>query len=377
MLVASVELRDFRTYIRAHAELGERLTVVHGPNGVGKTNLLEALYFGCTGRSMRTNNEREVIHFDSKVARVVVHTRDVGQAHELSVGYGLLDDSRPTKRMMLDGSPVERLTDTDSRPLLSVFFPDRMELIKGSPSLRRAHLNQLVDTLWPARRAVRQRYSHALLQRNALLASIRAGRSSPSALPSWDRELAHHAVQVVHHRREAIELLEEPFCSRTSDLGLNGTGSIKYAPKSRAEDPEQFLTELSDHLSRDLNRGFSTYGPHRDDLVFSANARDLRSYGSQGEQRLTLLALLLAERDVLQEVCGSTPLMLLDDVMSELDRSRRELLIDALSNDGQSIITTTDPDHVPTRDPDSVRYLAVTAGAISESDYEYRSGVLT
>jgi DNA replication and repair protein RecF len=279
--------------------------------------------------------------------------------------------------MVLDGSPVERLTDTDARPLLSVFFPDRMELIKGSPSLRRAHLNQLVDTLWPGRRAVRQRYSHALLQRNALLASIRAGRSSPSALPSWDRELAHHAVQVIRHRREAIGLLEEPFCSRTSDLGLDGTGSIKYVPKSRAEDPEQFLAELSDYLSRDLNRGFSTYGPHRDDLAFSTNARDLRSYGSQGEQRLTLLALLLAERDVLLEVCGSTPLMLLDDVMSELDRSRRELLIDALSNDGQSIITTTDPDHVPTRDPDSVRYLAVTAGAISESDYEYRSGVLT
>src|SRR5271167_3283191 len=127
-------MRDFRSYARADASLGEGLTVVHGPNGAGKSNLLEALYFGCTARSPRTRNERELVRFGSQATRVVVQLSDGSQAHELSVGYGTVPGSlRPVKRMSADGAPVERLLDVEDRPLVSVFLPDRLELLKGPP----------------------------------------------------------------------------------------------------------------------------------------------------------------------------------------------------------------------------------------------------
>lgn len=365
MLVTSIELRDFRTYGRAHAQLGAGLTVVYGPNGVGKTNLLEALYFGCTGRPIRAGNERELVRFGAEAARVVVHTDDGHSVHRLSVGYGVLPDQpRPTKRMLFDGAAVEHLADAQVRPLVSVFLPERLELIKGTPSLRRAHLDQVIAALWPARRAARSAYANALLQRNALLAGIKAGRYSQSTLPSWDDELARCAVEVIEHRTEVIALLADPFRRHAGDLGLIGEGTLEYRPRSPAKDPDQFKTELVERLSSDLGRGFSMHGPHRDELAIRRDKRDLRTYGSQGEQRLALLALLLAEREMLTRHSGRVPLMLLDDVMSELDGARRELLAGVLGESGQSVITTTDPDHVPGSDGPSVHRLAVAPGVL-------------
>src|SRR5919199_2397115 len=186
MGVTRLRVRDFRSYASAELRLGERLTIVHGPNGAGKTNLLEALYFGCTGRSCRTTNEREVVRFDAPAARVEVEGRDRDGEHELSVGF----QPGEAKRFKVDGAPAERLIDAPHRPLVSVFLPDRLELVKGPPALRRAHLYQLVAALWPARAATRSAYSRALAQRNALLARVRSGRVAAGALDAWDAELA-------------------------------------------------------------------------------------------------------------------------------------------------------------------------------------------
>src|ERR1700730_5305305 len=176
MQVVGVQMRDFRTYARAEAHLGEGLTVVHGPNGAGKSNLLEALYFGCTGHSPRTHNERELVRFGAEATRVLVKVADGTQEHVLTVGFGTsTDGSRPAKRMSADGAPVERLIDVPDRPLMSVFMPDRLELVKGPPALRRAHLDQFLAAVWPARAQVRREYSRVLAQRNALLSRIRSG----------------------------------------------------------------------------------------------------------------------------------------------------------------------------------------------------------
>src|SRR5580693_1341575 len=168
MRVLSVQLRDFRTYTRAEARLGDGLTIVHGANGAGKSNLLEALYFGCTGYSQRTRTERELVRFGAQAARVAVRLSDAGDPHELTVGF----QPGSPKRMTVDGAAVEHLADVQLRPLISVFSPDRLDLVKGPPTLRRAHLDQLVAALWPPRAATRRDYSRALAQRNALIASI-------------------------------------------------------------------------------------------------------------------------------------------------------------------------------------------------------------
>jgi DNA replication and repair protein RecF len=363
--VLSVQMRDFRTYARAEASFGPGLTVVHGPNGAGKSNLLEALYFGCTGRSPRTRNERELVRFEAQAARVVVRVSEGAQAHELSVGYGPgPDTARAVKRMTADGAPVERLLDVDFRPLLSVFEPDRLELLKGPPAVRRAHLDALVSALWPTRDGDRREYSRVLAQRNALLTRIRSGRASDATLAAWDRELATVGLLVREHRAAAVELLAAPFAARARQLGLSGEAKLAYRPRSRASSVDELVAELQARLPADLERGFTGHGPHRDELAFQRDGRELRSYGSQGEQRLALLALLLAERTVLAEQRSRTPLMLLDDVMSELDAERRELLAGELASGGQSVIATTDLGHVPDAGDAAVTRLRVSPGTI-------------
>jgi DNA replication and repair protein RecF len=365
MLVQSVQIRDFRTYARAEAVLGPGLTVVHGPNGAGKSNLLEALYFGCTGRSPRTRNERELVRFGAQATRVVVRCSDGAQEHELSVGYGAgTDGERAAKRMTADGAPVERLLDVEFRPLLSVFEPDRLELLKGPPAVRRAHLDQVVAAIWPLRASDRREYSRVLAQRNALLGRIRSGRASDATLAAWDRELAVSALAVREHRSAAVALLAEPFAARAAQLGLSGEAALDYRPRSRAIDEDEFVAELQARLPSDLERGFSGHGPHRDELAILRGGRELRLYGSQGEQRLALLSLLLAERAILSRERRRTPLMLLDDVMSELDSDRRQLLAEELSSGGQSVIATTDLAHVPGATDALVTRLRVSAGTI-------------
>jgi DNA replication and repair protein RecF len=365
MRVLSVQLRDFRTYTRAEAGIGAGLTVVHGPNGAGKSNLLEALYYGCTARSPRTRNERELVHFGAKAARVSVRLCDGEDAHELSVGFGTLPDStQPVKRMTADGAPVERLLDVEMRPLVSVFLPDRLELVKGPPAVRRAHLDQVIVAIWPPRADARRQYSRVLAQRNALLGRIRSGRASDATLSTWDRELAGRALELRAHRTEAVALLAEPFAQRAAQLGCSGEVALEYRPRSRAVDEEQYVAELRERLASDLERGFSGHGPHRDELAIVRDGRDLRVYGSQGEQRLALLALLLAERSVLASERRRTPLMLLDDVMSELDAERRDLLARELRASGQSVIATTDLAHVPGAMDPSVTRLRISPGTI-------------
>ncbi len=365
MRVVSVQMRDFRSYARAEAVLGEGLSVVHGPNGAGKSNLLEAIYFGCTARSPRTRNERELVRFGSQAARVVVQLADGARSHELSVGYGTIAGSTgAVKRMTADGAPVERLLDLEDRPLLSVFEPDRLELLKGPPGLRRAHVDQVVAAIWPLRASVRREYSRVLAQRNALLGRIRGGGASQATLSTWDRELALKAVALAADRAGVIALLAEPFAEHAALLGLSGEATLEYRPRSRAQDEDGFLAELEERRSSDLERGFSSHGPHRDELALLRDGRELRLYGSQGEQRLALLSLLLAERAVLARERARTPLMLLDDVMSELDLERRELLAEELSSGGQSVIATTDLAHVPGAAGASVTRLRVSAGRI-------------
>jgi DNA replication and repair protein RecF len=358
-------MRDFRTYARAEARLGDGLTVIHGPNGAGKSNLLEALYFGCTGRSPRTRNERELVRFGAGATRVAVRLLDGGRQRELTVGYGVIPGSpRAEKRMAADGAPVERLLDLPNRPLVSVFMPDRLELVKGPPSLRRAHLDQVVAAVWPARAGTRLEYARVLAQRNALLGRIRGGRASQATLAAWDGELARHALTLSAHRAEAVALLAEPFAHRAAALGCAGELVLEYRPRSRAVDEQAFVAELRERLGHDLERGFSGHGPHRDELAIQREGRELRVYGSQGEQRLALLALLLAERAVLAEQRRRSPLMLLDDVMSELDAERRDLLAAELSAGGQSLIATTDLAHVPGAADASVTRLRISPGAI-------------
>jgi DNA replication and repair protein RecF len=363
MNVVSVGLRNFRCYERAAAPLGGGLTVVWGPNGAGKSNLLEAIYFGCTGRSCRTNNDRELIRFGADATRVEVAAADRDGGHQLTVAFA----PGEAKRMTVDGAPVERLLDSPTRPLVSVFLPDRLELVKGVPALRRAHIDQFVAALWPTRIANRRAYNQTLAQRNALLMRARAGVGSRSGIDAWDQQLALHAVALMADRAEAVARVLDPFAQICGRLGLDGEPTISYRPRSRAQDAAEFQEELGQRIETDLERGFTSHGPHRDDLLIMREGRELRTYGSQGQQRLGLLSLLLAERVVIAEERSGPPLMLLDDVMSELDSEHRAALVEVLCDGGgQALITTTDLDHVPGAGEPGVARIEVSSGNLLE-----------
>src|SRR5258708_10413453 len=154
--------------------------------------------------------------------------------------------------MTADGAPVERLLDVPSRPLVSVFAPDRLELMKGPPSLRRSHLDQVVAAVWPARSEVRREYSRVLAQRNALLGRIRSGRASRATLATWDRELARQALALRDDRAQAVTLLADPFADRARQLGCAGEATLEYRPRSRAGDEEAFVDELHEPREGEL-----------------------------------------------------------------------------------------------------------------------------
>jgi DNA replication and repair protein RecF len=219
----------------------------------------------------------------------------------------------------------------------------------------------------------RRAYASALAQRNALLVAIRSRRAGRGSLPAWDAELARHGVELMRDRGELVERLRPAFAELAAGLGLEDEPDLAYRPRSRAETADALAAELAERVDGDVERGFTGHGPHRDDLAFRRAGRDLRAYGSRGQQRLGLLALLLAERQVLAEDHAAPPLLLLDDVMSELDGSRRERLMTLLGGNGQSVITTTDLAHVPGADAADVTRLAVADGAVLQTaDDEHR-----
>jgi DNA replication and repair protein RecF len=337
--VAGISSRGFRNLGPLRSDLGPEVTVVHGPNGVGKTNLLEALYVGLVGRSCRTRRDREVIAFDDELARVEVDLID-GDARRATSRCSITRGGE--RRHAIEGDPGS----PHRRPAVCVFLPDRLAIVKGAPATRRGHLDGLLAALWPARADLRPEYGRALGQRNALLGRVRAGVAPETGLDAWDRELAARGAALLSARAEAVGCLAPHFAERGEELGLPGAPELRYTPRADP-DEEAFAAELRARRPADLNRGHTTYGPHLDDLRMLVEGRSVRRFGSQGQQRVVLLALLLGERELLAADRDESPLLLLDDVTSELDPERRRLLVDRLSGSGQALITATEPGAVP------------------------------
>jgi len=330
---------------------GAGVTLLWGRNGAGKTNLLEAVYLGLAGRSPRTRNDREAIAFGEPLARVEVEIRDGEGDDPGSRTFLWALERAGERRHQVDGRPVDAAS-AELRPALSVFMPDRLVLVKGPPAARRAHLDRFCAALWPARAEARRRYGRALAQRNALLGRIRAGTGAVASLDAWDAELAGSGAELIEVRRAAGLALAPPFARAAAELGLEGEAELAYRPRSEATDPEALAGELAHRREADLARGFTTHGPHLDELSLSRGGRALRRYGSQGEQRLGLLALLFAEREMLIAEGRPPPLMLLDDVTSELDPGRRSRLCERLlEGGGQALITATEPGQLPAECP--------------------------
>ncbi len=343
-MVTALRTRGFRNLVPGEIDLGGQINLLWGPNGSGKSNVVEAVCVALSGRSCRTRNEREVIAFEEDLARVEAEVTDgAGDRHLF-----LWSLERSGERRHLVDDAQAGSEHVELRPALAIFLPERLALVKGPPAVRRAHMDRFCAAVWPARAEVRRRYGRALAQRNALLGRVRSGIASLDSLAAWDRELAELGVELVAIRRQAADLLAVEFHEAASDLGLSRDARLRYLPRADFADPDDLAAAFRERRESDLARGHTGFGPHLDEVSVEVEGRPLRRYGSQGEQRLAVLALLFAERRALLEARRTPPLMLLDDVMSELDARRRALLAERLGEGvGQAVVTATEPDHLP------------------------------
>ncbi len=231
MLVTAVEARPLRSLAQARVELGPGIVSLVGPNGIGKTNLLEALYFALTGRSFRTGDRRDLIPFGESFARAEATVRDDdGIERRLLASVSRAEG----RRHLLDGSAADPAAISHSRPPVAVFSPDRLALVKGPPAERRAHLDGFVAARWPARADLRKRFGQALAQRNALVARIASGRAAPADLDVWDATMAEAASALVEARAEAVAELAQPFAERGGGAGAGGRRDDRVrAPRRR------------------------------------------------------------------------------------------------------------------------------------------------
>ncbi len=328
------------------------LVLVVGANGVGKTNLLEAMHVATQGFSPRTRTDSQVVRFGADGARAAVSGRrgEVGLELEVTVRRG------EGKRAQLNGAPLRAAEQLRSLTSTLVFTPDRLGVVKGPPASRRAYFDRVLGRFAPARAALPAEYGAAVAQRNAALRRAASGLSGRDAIEPWSERVAALGAELVASRLETLALLEPAFAARADEFGL-GAVSLTYDGEPPTEDA------LAAVLARDLERGVTSLGPHLDDVVISAGDRDLRSFGSQGEQRLALLALLLAEAETIADRTGVPPLLLLDDVLSELDPDRRRILAARVRSVGQSLVTATDAAMLPA-EPDQL--LEVAPGTVLE-----------
>jgi DNA replication and repair protein RecF len=319
--------------------------LVVGRNGVGKTNLLESLHVATQGFSPRTRQDAQLIRFGDDAGRIIVNGHRGPSPVEISVTLR----QNQAKEARVNGAKLPSAESLRREVSTLVFTPDRLAVVKGGPAARRAYFDRVLARLFPARAGVPQDYLAALAQRNAALRRVQLGLSGRDALEPWTERIAELGAALVEQRRVALAQLAPGFTERADELGL---------PDARlAYDAEPPTVALLDaRLARDLERGATGVGPHLDDVLVASGDRDLRQYGSQGEQRLAVLSLLLAEAELLP----TPPLLLLDDVLSELDLGRREVLARRLSGMGQTMITATHRSALPI-EPSQV--VEVTPGA--------------
>lgn len=382
MRLTHLTLHNFRNYVRLDLDLSPGVTILQGDNTQGKTNLLEAIYYLATTRSPHAGAERELVNWLAVEQEPLPYARLVGRVErgtaELTIEITLTQQpnngERYRKQMRLNGVN-KRAMDMLGQLNVVLFLPDDIALVFGSPSRRRRYLNATLCQIDSVYCRALSHYNRVVTQRNALLRDLRERGGDPGQLAFWDRRLVEHGAYLVFRRREALNDLDRLAHLVHSDL-TDGAERLhlRYQPSVEgltegdvAAVGEAFHTQLTALRQREVAAGMTLVGPHRDEVRFIIDDVDAGVYGSRGQQRTAALALKLAEVDLMRQETGERPVLLLDDVLSELDPHRRRFLIRCLS-DGpqQALITTADLNAVPAAFLRRCRLWHVEMGRLTE-----------
>jgi DNA replication and repair protein RecF len=373
-------LTNFRNYRRLELELPPHLILLQGDNAQGKTNLLEALYFLATGRSPRTANERELFRQPAEevpFARLAAEATCIRGSLRVEVSLQgepspLAEGARGVRKRVRINGVVRRAADLVGRLNVVLFSPGDIDLIAGPPALRRRYLD-LSSSRSDARylRSL-QHYQHVLFQRNHLLRLIGEGKSRVEQLEYWDRELVEAGAYLILRRHQIVaelgSLAEEVHHTLTAGqerLELIYLPSIGGESQQQEEVVQEFRQALERSREREINLGMTLVGPHRDNLRFLGNGRDIAVYGSRGQQRTIAVSLRLAEVKFLEQKTGEPPVLLLDEVLSELDQERRSSVQQFLFSQEQVLVTTTDLERFEPSFLSAARCFQVKGGSIT------------
>lgn len=334
MWIKKIELKNFRNYKNQKLELNKNVNVLYGENAQGKTNIIESIFLCSMGKSFRAKKDKEMIKLDEDSCSVEVEYEKSDREGKIKIEIG------NKKNIFVNDIKIKRLSELLGKINIVIFTPDDIEIIKGGPDQRRKFLDIMISQLRPNYIHILSLYQKTIEQRNNYLKQIKEEQKDENLLEIWDEKLAEYAIKICEYRKEFIEKLK-PKIEKLHKEITNNKEEIKIEYVTECLDKKIYLDLLKERRKLDILKGFTTKGVHRDDFVIYINGRQLNVYGSQGQQRTSILTLKLAELNLIYDEIGEYPILLLDDFMSELDKSRRESLVQNIK-ETQVIITCTD-----------------------------------
>ncbi|MDB5055690.1 MAG: recombinase RecF [Bacilli bacterium] len=345
MLLKKLSLENYRNIEKFELTLHPNINIFVGPNAQGKTNLLEAIFVLALTKSHRTNQEKELIRWNETTAYLHGEVEKKYGTHQLHLMI-----SQQGKKAKINGLEQRKLSQFIGSMNVVLFAPEDLEIVKGTPGIRRRFLDMEIGQVYPSYLHDIMRYQKILVQRNNYLKQMLQQRSANhEMLQVWNEQLVEYGVKIIKKRQSFIKKLQ--IWAERIHSGITNHReqmTIKYEPSfdlQGSEDEtvlfEQFMLKLTQIKEQEMRRGVTLIGPHRDDMLFFINHKEVQMYGSQGQQRTTALSLKLAELELINEEVGEYPILLLDDVLSELDTYRQTQLIETFQNKVQTFITTT------------------------------------
>ncbi len=369
MRLKSIKYSNFRNLKDMEFIPGDHVTLLSGKNAQGKTNLLEAVYICSAGRSHRTARDRELIKFGSLAAFIDAKCQQEDGSHRIEIKLS----STNKKAVTINNSPAKRLGQLMGHMNSVMFSPEDLQLIKSGPSFRRRFVDIALSQMSSTYFYNLQRYLKTLEQRNSLLKNSE-NKESLKTLDVWDTQLSKYGAYLCVRRRDFITSLNET-CSKIHNELTGGKEilMVKYQSSVQSCDEKKAENELMDHFKKhrasDIKRRITSFGPHRDDIELSVNGVDVRAFGSQGQQRTCALSMKLAEVDIMKNITGEYPLLLLDDVFSELDNSRRTWLLNYIGN-VQTFITCVDIDRTLLGDRSDISIFVIEDGIVQKPKFQ-------
>lgn len=373
MKLKQIQLKNYRNYEQVEVECSEDVNIFIGPNAQGKTNLLESIYVLALTKSHRTHKDKELIQWDQN------HTSLHGT---LERKYGLckldLFISQQGKKARLNGLEQKKLSGYIGALNVVMFAPEDLEIVKGSPGIRRRFMDMEIAQIYPSYMHELAQYQRILAQKNQQLKQYSSSQSAvQSMIEIWNEQLAESGTKIMQKRQQFIYKLQQ--WAEQIHSGITNRKEklkISYRPSfaidsfdNEAMVFDQFMVKLSHMKEQEIRRGMTLIGPHRDDMEFFINEKEVQTFGSQGQQRTTALSVKLAEIELICQEVGEYPILLLDDVLSELDQHRQTQLIETFQNKVQTFITTTGIESVNLHKLKGAKLFEVEEGQIRNSSF--------